>query len=91
MKIQMTLYCENGTHKPMSTLVEVESLEEFKNNLDKYKHKAISKISAQRYMSGGAILKNGYTKMKWRIYNPEERKAEEKRKFIEQFFANRKK
>jgi hypothetical protein len=89
MQIQMTLYSTKQGLKPMSTIVEVDSLEEFKTNLSKYKSKALSKISAQRYMPGNAIIKNGYTTMKWRIYNEQERKQQAKADFIKQFFEKR--
>lgn len=76
MKIQMTLFCTTGKYKPISTLVEAESLEEFKANFAKYKKKALSNICAQRYKDGKNLLDSGYTQMKWRIYDKEERKKQ---------------
>lgn len=74
MKIQVTLFCKTGKYKPMSTLIEVPTVEEFKENFDKYKKIAISNIAAKRYRDGASLIRDGYTLLKWRIYNPEERK-----------------
>ena len=76
MKIQMTLFCTNGKYKPISTLVEAESLEEFNANFTKYKKQALSNICAQRYKDGKNLFDSGYTQMKWRIYDKEERKKQ---------------
>ena len=36
MKVQITLYSTTGKYKPISTLIEVNSIEEFKQNKNKY-------------------------------------------------------
>lgn len=75
MKIQVTLFCNNGKYRPLSTLIEAPTVEEFKANFDEYKRQAILKIANQRYRDGLSLFKSGYTIIKWRIYNPTERKA----------------
>ena len=54
-------------------------------NFETYKKKAINKIAGQRYRDGDSLLKSGYTQLKWRIYDEQERKAYNKKKFLENF------
>ena len=91
MKIQFTLYCTTGKYKPISTVVDVPNIEDLKNaeRFSYWKKRAISRIVAQRYQSGNDLFRNGYTKIKWRIYDETERKAYEKKQFIESFFNSR--
>lgn len=70
----MTLYSTTGKYKPMSTTVEAPTVEEFKANLKTYKKQALKKIAGQRYRDGASLLRDGYTVMKWRIYDAEERR-----------------
>lgn len=76
MKFQITLFCTTGKYRPISTLVEAESIEEFNANFAKYKKQALSNICAQRYKDGKNLFESGYTQMKWRIYDKEERKKQ---------------
>ena len=50
--LQITLFDKNNKYKPISTLINVPSLEEYKKNSTKYKVQALQKICNQRYMSG---------------------------------------
>lgn len=90
MKMQITLYCENGKYRPISSLVEVESLEDYKNNKIKYCSKGIQKICCQRYSSYAELKALGYTGLKVREYDIEKINAEkEKRK--QEFLKNKQK
>ena len=80
MKIQFTVYSTTGKYKPISTVVEVPTIEELSkpDKLRYWKKRALSRIVAQRYKSGADLLAHGYTTMKFRIYDKEEREAYEK-------------
>lgn len=66
--LQVTLFDVKGEYKPISTLIDVESLEEYKSNPTFYKIKAIQKICNKRYITGKELQKLGYTKIKVRNY-----------------------
>ena len=44
MKLQVTLFATNGKYKPISTLINVESMEDYEQNKRKYQEKAILNI-----------------------------------------------
>lgn len=81
MKIQFTLFSKSGKYKPMSTLLEVESIEEYKTHNTEYKTKAIQKIANQRYMSKTDLKKYEYTIMKVRVYDPVKIEQEKKERY----------
>lgn len=66
--LQVTLFDAEGKYKPMSTLIDVESIEEYKKNPTMYKMKAIQKICNKRYLTGKELQKMGYTTIKVRNY-----------------------
>jgi len=66
--IQVTLFDVTGKYKPISTLIEVESVEYYKEHSKECKQKAIQKICNQRYLSGKELVKLGYKKIKVRNY-----------------------
>lgn len=66
--IQITLFDVNGKYKPISTLIEVESVEYYRKHSKECKEKAIQKICNQRYLSGKELVKLGYKKIKVRNY-----------------------
>ena len=66
--LQVTLFATNGKYKPMSTLINVESIEEYKKNPTFYKVKAIQKICNQRYLTGKELQEMTYTHIKVRNY-----------------------
>jgi hypothetical protein len=73
MKIQVTLFCNSGKYKPLSTIINAESLKDFEQNLEENKMKAITKIASQRYKNGTDLYKSGYTIMKYRPYEKKDR------------------
>lgn len=66
--IQITLFDINGKYKPISTLIEVESIEWFKEHQKECKLKAIQKICLKRNWTGKELLTFGYKKIKARNY-----------------------
>lgn len=66
--LQVTLFDVKNEFKPISTLIEVESVEEYKKNPTFYKMKAVQKICNKRYISGKELQKMGYTRIKVRNY-----------------------
>ena len=66
--IQITLFDVTGKYKPISTLIEVESIDYYKEHSKEVKQKAIQKICNQRLLSGKELVKLGYTKIKVRNY-----------------------
>lgn len=66
--LQVTLFDVKNEFKPISTLIEVESVEEYKKNPTFYKMKAVQKICNKRYLSGKELQKMGYTRIKVRNY-----------------------
>lgn len=75
MKIQMTLFHNTNKYRPVACVIEVKSLEDLNSNFQKYKIQAINKIASQRYKTGTELVGEGYTKLKWRPYKSEDRKA----------------
>ena len=67
--LQITLFDTNNRHKPISTLMQVESLEFFNNNSKEVKTKAIQSICNKRLLSGKELVKLGYTRIKVRNYS----------------------
>ena len=78
--IQVTLFDVNGKYKPISTLIEVESIEYYKEHSKECKEKAIQKICNQRFLSGKELVKLGYKKIKVRNYTLWKEIQEGKRK-----------
>ena len=66
--IQVTLFDKQNKHKPVSTLVEVESVKYFNEHSQEVKTKAIQKICNKRYWTGQDLKKYGYTSVKVRNY-----------------------
>ena len=69
MKLQITFFDNKGQYKPVSTIVEVESIEDYKNNKAKYQTKAIVNICHKRYISPAEFRQQGYTQVKVREYD----------------------
>lgn len=78
--LQITLFDKNNKYKPISTLIEVPSIEEYRKNSTTYKVKALQKICNQRYLSGKELQEMGYTIIKVRNYSLWKEIQEEKRK-----------
>ena len=64
--LQVTLFDDTKRYKPISTLIKVESVEEYKRNSTEYKRQAIQKICNQKYMTGKELIALGYKTIKVR-------------------------
>lgn len=73
VKIQITMFHNEGKYKPIATTIEVPSMEDFKANQTAYVRKAITKIAQQRYQTPNELAQKGYTKYKYRKYNKRDR------------------
>lgn len=71
IQIQITLHAENGKYKPISTLVNVESVADFNKNQVEYIRKAKIRMCVQRYWDGKDLQKYTYTKLTARVYDKE--------------------
>lgn len=68
IKLQVTLFDTNNKYKPISTTVNVESVEYYKQHTKETRQKAIEKICAKRYTTPKQLAKNGYNQIKVRVY-----------------------
>lgn len=82
--LQITLFDKNNKYKPMSTLINVESIEEYKKNSTKYKMQAVQKICNKRYLTGKELQDMGYSIIKVRNYTLLQKiKEQEKEKKVD--------
>ena len=81
IQIQLTLYSESGKYRPMSTIVEVESIAYYNAHKQEILNRAIQRISVQRKMDIWVMKKYGYTKLKARVYDKEKIEQENKEKY----------
>lgn len=68
IKLQVTLFDTNNKYKPISTTVEVESIEYYKQHQQQTRQRAIEKICAKRYTTPKQLAKDGYNQIKVRVY-----------------------
>ena len=68
IRLQVTLFDTNNKYKPISTIVEVESVEYYKEHTQQTRQKAVEKICAKRYTTPKQLAKNGYNQIKVRVY-----------------------
>lgn len=81
IQIQLTLYSESGKYRPMSTIVEVESIAYYNTHKQEIQNRAIQRISVQRKMDIWAMKKYGYTKLKARVYDKEKIEQENRERY----------
>lgn len=68
IRLQVTLFDTNNKYKPISTIVNVESVEYYKQHQQQTRQKAIEKICAKRYTTPKQLAKDGYNQIKVRVY-----------------------
>ena len=68
MRAQVTLFDKSGKYRPVSTLVKIESEEDFNNNREKIKNTGIRKIMIQRNWTKKELIQYNYLTCKIRIY-----------------------
>ena len=86
IKMQVTLFDKESKYKPISTLIEVESIEEYNNNKKEYQQKAVRKIAAKRYLSISELKKQGYTTLKVREYTAERIERDKKKNELKRLY-----
>ena len=86
IKMQVTLFDKENKYKPISTLIEVKSIEEYNNNKQEYNKKAVQKIAAKRYLSISELKKQGYTRLKVREYIAERLERDKKKNELKRLY-----
>lgn len=76
--LQYTLFCTSGKYKPISTLIDVESIDYYKSHSKELRRRALMKMCAQRYVGSSWLKEHDYTKLKVRIYDKEKIEAEKR-------------
>ena len=74
--LQCTLFSTTGKYKPMSTIVKVESVAYYNAHKSEIQTRAIQKICAQRNTEWWCLKRDGFTRMKVRVYDKEKIDAE---------------
>ncbi len=77
MKLQVTFFHNENKYKPMSTILEIENMQEYNDNKAEIQKKALLTIGHYRHQTPQEIIKNGYTKVKIREYDIEKIKAQQ--------------
>ena len=80
MQVQITLISESG-YKPLSTLIDCESWEEYQANKIAYQQKAVTYMLAKRHMTVRDLRKYGYTEIRARVYDKERIQAENRARY----------
>lgn len=81
MTLQYTLISTTGKYRPVSTLIEVPSMEDYKQNKREWNARAIKRILAKHYADTSWLKEYGYTTYKVREYNKEKIEAENKARY----------
>lgn len=71
MKAQVTLFDKNGKYRPVSTLVKIDSKEDFIKRKEEIKNEGIKKIMNKRGWTRRELIEYNFLTCKIRIY-PEE-------------------
>ena len=69
MKLQVTFFHNEGKYKPVSTVIEVESIEQYEQHKAQEQKRALINIAHYRYTTPQDLIKQGYTKVKVREYD----------------------
>lgn len=76
IELQCTLFSTTGKYKPVSTIVKVESAAYYNAHKIEVQKEAIQKICAQRRTEWWCLKRDGFTRMKVRVYDREKIAAE---------------
>lgn len=87
IKMQVTLFDRENKYKPISTLIEVESIEEYNNNKKEYQQKAVQKIAVKRYLTVAQLMSQGYTLLKARPYTAEQLEHDKKKNELKRLYS----
>ena len=86
LKMQITLFDKENKYKPISTLIEVKSVEDYNTNKKDYQRKAVAKIAAKRYLTIKELQQQGYTQLKARPYTTEQLTRDEKKNELKRMY-----
>lgn len=86
LKMQVTLFDKESKYRPISTLIDVESVEDYNNNKKEYQKRAVQKIAAKRYLSITELKKQGYTQLKARAYTTEQLARDAKKNELKRMY-----
>lgn len=76
IELQFTLFSTTGKYKPMSTVLKVESVAYYNTHKKEVQTRAIQKICVQRNTEGWCLKRDGFTRLKVRVYDKEKIAAE---------------
>ena len=69
MKLQVTFFHNESKYKPVSTIIEVESIEQYEQHKAQEQRRALMNIAHYRHTTPQDLIKEGYTKVKTREYD----------------------
>jgi hypothetical protein len=81
IQIQVTLFDTTGKVRPVSTIVNVESIRYYQEHKKEIMNKGIIKICQQRLWTKRDLEKNHYLNAKMRLYNKEKIEKEKQEKY----------
>lgn len=81
IKLQLTLFSTTGKYRPISIILEVESMAYYHEHQRETHIRAIQNMCAKRYVNWAWMKENGYTQMKVRQYDKEKIEAEKKARY----------
>ena len=83
VQYQVTLMCETGAYKPVSTIITVKEKVDLSNIVEKKKiiNLGITKICQKRYWTSRDLKKYNYIKAKVREYDKEEIERQKKENY----------
>lgn len=79
--IQCTLFSVTNKYRPISTLLEIESIKYYNTHKQEVQQRAIDKIVAQRKTERWCLKRDGYTRMKVRMYDKKKIEKEAKERY----------
>ena len=88
MKLQVTLFATNGKYRPISTLINIESMEDYNEHKRKYQEKAILSICHNRRTTWKELQDNSYTKIKVREYDKNKINLQTKKELLKRLYEN---
>ncbi len=88
MKLQVTLFATNGKYRPISTLINVESMEDYNEHKREYQRKAILNICHNRRTTWEDLQKDSYTKIKVREYDKDKISLQAKKELLKRLYEN---
>ncbi len=65
----MTVFHKDNKYKPLSTILEVDSMQYYNTHKAEVQRKALANIGHFRHLTPQELIKQGYTKIKTREYD----------------------